>query len=80
MNNYRMLKIMLNYSPNGRRRLGRPLKKLLDETETGLSRPNSCRMMMMMMMMMTLALLIAVQLRYDVHMFMFTRIFILCRY
>jgi len=75
MNNYRMLKIMLNYSPNGRRRLGRPLKKLLDETETGLSRPNSCRMMMM-----TLALIIAVQLRYDVHMFMFTRIFILCRY
>jgi hypothetical protein len=30
-----------NNSPNGRRRLGRPLKRLLDEAETGLSRPNS---------------------------------------
>jgi len=28
---------MLNYRPNGRRRLGRPLKRLLDEAETGLS-------------------------------------------
>jgi len=32
---------MLNYTPNGRTRLGRPLKRLLDEAETGLSRPNS---------------------------------------
>jgi hypothetical protein len=38
---------MLIYRPNGRRRLG-PLKRLLDEVETGLSRPNSCRMMMVM--------------------------------
>jgi hypothetical protein len=38
----RLPKIMLNYRPNGRRRrLGRPLKRLLDEAETGLSRPNS---------------------------------------
>ena len=29
---------MLNYRPNGRRRLGRPLKRLLDEAETGLSK------------------------------------------
>ena len=35
MNN-RMPKIMLNYRPNGRRRLGRPLKRLLGETEIGL--------------------------------------------
>jgi len=28
-------KVMLNYRPNGRRRLGRPLKKQLDEAETG---------------------------------------------
>jgi hypothetical protein len=41
MNNDRMPKIMLNYRPNGRRRLGRPLKRLLNEDETGLSRPNS---------------------------------------
>jgi hypothetical protein len=41
MNNSRMPKIMLNYRPNGRRRLGRPLKRLLDETETCLLRPNS---------------------------------------
>jgi hypothetical protein len=33
-------KIMLNYRPNGRRRHGRPLKRLLDEVETGLSRFN----------------------------------------
>jgi hypothetical protein len=37
----RMIKIMLNYRPNGRRRLGRPLKRLLDEAETSLSRPYS---------------------------------------
>jgi len=27
--------ILLNYRPNGLRRLGRPLKRLLDEAETG---------------------------------------------
>ena len=37
----RMLKIMLNCRPNGRRRLVRPLKRLSDEAETGLSRRNS---------------------------------------
>jgi len=31
MNNSRMPKILLNYKPNERRRLGRPLKGLLDE-------------------------------------------------
>jgi hypothetical protein len=41
MNN-RLPKIMLNYRPTGRRRkLGRPLKRLLDEAQTGPSRPNS---------------------------------------
>jgi len=34
-----MQKIMLNYRPNGQRRLGRPSKRLLDDAETGLSRP-----------------------------------------
>ena len=38
MNN-RMLKILLNYRPNGRRRLRSPLKDLLDEGETGLLKP-----------------------------------------
>jgi len=34
--NNRMLKVlMLNYGPNGRIQLGRPLKRLLDEAETG---------------------------------------------
>jgi hypothetical protein len=33
-------KIMLNCGPNGRRRRRRPVKKLLDEAETGLSRHN----------------------------------------
>jgi len=41
MNNSRMPKMALNYKPNWRRRLGRPLKRLLDEAETGLSRSNS---------------------------------------
>jgi len=41
---------MLICRSNGQRRLGSPLKKLLGEAETGLSRPNSWRMMMMMMM------------------------------
>ena len=36
---------MLNYRPNGRRGFGRPLKRLSDEAETSLSRPNSRRMM-----------------------------------
>jgi hypothetical protein len=36
MNNNRVPKIMLNYGSNGRR-LGGPLKGLLDEAETGLS-------------------------------------------
>jgi hypothetical protein len=34
MNNIRMPKILLNYRPNGQRRLGRPLKRILDEAET----------------------------------------------
>jgi hypothetical protein len=34
----KLAKIMLNYGPNGRRRRGRTLKKLLDEAEIGLSR------------------------------------------
>jgi len=41
MNNNRMIEIMLNCRPNGRRRFGRALKRLLDEAETGLDRPNS---------------------------------------
>jgi hypothetical protein len=32
--------IMMHYGHNGRRPFGRPMKRLLDETETGLSRPN----------------------------------------
>jgi len=40
MSNNRMSYIMLNCRTYGRRQLGRPLKKLLDEAETGLSRPN----------------------------------------
>jgi len=40
MNN-RMPKIILHYRPNRRRRLGRPLQRLLDEDETGISRPKS---------------------------------------
>jgi len=40
MDNNMVPEIMMLYRPNGRRRFGRPLKKLLDEAETGLSRPN----------------------------------------
>jgi hypothetical protein len=36
--NSRMPEIMLNYRPNERRRLGRPLKRLSNEAETDLSR------------------------------------------
>jgi hypothetical protein len=35
MNNNSMPKLMLNYRPHGRRRFGKPLKRLLDEVETG---------------------------------------------
>jgi hypothetical protein len=51
INSSKMAKIMLNYRPNGRRRLGRPLKRLLDVAETGLSGPNSCDGFMMMIKM-----------------------------
>ena len=44
--NKSMEKLMLNYRPNRRR----PLKRLLDEAGTYLSRPDSWWMMMMMMM------------------------------
>ena len=37
INNNGMPKIMMNCRPVGRRRLGRPLNRLLDEAETGLS-------------------------------------------
>ena len=50
MNNKRMQKIMLNYRPDGRKRFGIHLTRLLDEADTGLSRSNSSWMMMMMMM------------------------------
>jgi hypothetical protein len=40
MNNNRMSNTVLNYRPNGLRRLGKPLKRPLDEAETGLSRLN----------------------------------------
>jgi hypothetical protein len=33
---------MLNIRPNGRKRFGIPLKRLLDEAGTGISRTNSC--------------------------------------
>jgi hypothetical protein len=47
-------KIMLNCGPNGRRWLGIPLNRLLDEAETCLSRPISGRLMMVIMMMIQL--------------------------
>jgi len=39
---------MVSYRLNGRKQLGRPLKRLLDEAKTGLWRSNSWRMMMKM--------------------------------
>jgi hypothetical protein len=40
-NNNNMPKIMMNYRPDGQRRLGRPLKRLSEEAETGVLGPNS---------------------------------------
>jgi hypothetical protein len=40
MNSSRMAKIMLNYRPDETRQRGRPMKRLLDEAEIGLPRPN----------------------------------------
>jgi hypothetical protein len=42
----RMPKVIMNHGTNGLRWLGRPLKSLLDEAETGLLRSNSWRMTM----------------------------------
>jgi hypothetical protein len=42
-------RIMLSWRPNGRRGIGRPLKRVLQENETGLLRPDWLQMMMMMM-------------------------------
>ena len=47
-NNSRMPKIMLSYRPNGWRRFGRLLKRLLCKDETGLLRPNARWIMMVM--------------------------------
>jgi len=58
INNSRMSKVMLNYRPNERRRIGRPWKGLLNETETGLSSPNWWPMMMIMMVMTMLMIMI----------------------
>jgi len=41
MNNNRMPEIMMKLRLNRRRRLGRPLKRLLDEAEAGLSGPSA---------------------------------------
>jgi len=54
MNNDRMPKIMLNYRPSGRIQLGRPLRRLLDETETGLSRPNPWRIIIIIVIIIIL--------------------------
>jgi len=43
--------------PNGRRLLGRPLKRPLDEAEIGLSRPLSGRLMMVIMIMMIIIIM-----------------------
>ena len=40
MKSNRISKIILNYGPNGGRRLERTLKRLLDEAETDISRHN----------------------------------------
>jgi len=52
MNSSSLAKTMLNFRPGGRTGLRRPLKRLSDDAETSLSRPNWRRLMMMMMMMM----------------------------
>jgi len=56
---------MLNYATNERRRLGRPLKRLLDEAETGLLRPNSLHMMMMVIMIMNFTLVQIPKTKFD---------------
>jgi hypothetical protein len=54
MNNSRTPKAVLNYRRNKRRRIGRLLKRLLDEAEiiVGLAKSNSWRMMIVMIMIM----------------------------
>ena len=53
MNNM-MPTVTLNDRPNGRMRLGSPLKRLLDEAETGLLRANSLWMMMVVVVVVVL--------------------------
>jgi hypothetical protein len=48
MDNNRVATIVLNCRPNGRRRLGRPWRTLINEAETGLSKHNWWRMMILM--------------------------------
>jgi hypothetical protein len=47
---YSLSKMVLNCGPNGRRGLGRAVKRLLDQDETGLASPKSWRVLMMLMM------------------------------
>jgi hypothetical protein len=51
INDSTMPKIMLNYGPSGRRRLGRPLKRLLNEPETGLLRANACGLLLLLLLL-----------------------------
>jgi hypothetical protein len=42
--------IVFNFRPSGRRRIRRPVKRILDEAETGLLRPNLWRFVIITMM------------------------------
>jgi hypothetical protein len=50
-----MPKIMRDFWPNWRRRLGRPLKRLLDETETSLLTLNSWRIIIIIIVIITIS-------------------------
>jgi hypothetical protein len=49
-----MPKIMLNCRTSGRRRLGRPLKRLLDEAEAGLLRPPRDELLLLLLLLLLL--------------------------
>jgi hypothetical protein len=59
VSNNRMSKIMLNFRPNWRRRLGRPLKRLLDEAEIGISSLNSWRIMTLSVFLYSILMMVA---------------------
>jgi hypothetical protein len=60
MNKNRVTKITLNYRPHVKRRLGRPMKSIVDAAETGLSRPNTSWLLLLLLLLVVVVVVVVV--------------------